>query len=115
MRERGTPDGRSPVDLPVDTVKALRLVSLAEATSFLVLLLVAMPLKYAAGAPIAVQIMGPIHGVLFLAYVGLVLLGREVLGWDGRRTALALGAGVLPFAPYAVERSWLRAGAGATA
>ncbi|WP_051468501.1 DUF3817 domain-containing protein [Actinomadura oligospora] len=92
----------------MDIVKTLRIVSVAEAVSFLVLLLVAMPLKYGADAPVAVQIMGPIHGVLFLAYVGLVLVGRQATGWDNKRTLLALIASVLPIAPFFVERNWLR-------
>jgi integral membrane protein len=92
----------------VDIVRALRYVSLGEATSFLVLLLIAMPLKYGADLPQAVQVMGPVHGVLFLAYVGLVVAARESLGWDLRRTVLALIAGVLPVAPFLVERYWLK-------
>jgi integral membrane protein len=96
------------VGTAVDILRALRLVSLAEATSFL-LLLVATAVKYGAAAPLGVKILGPIHGVLFLGYVGLVLLAREQAGWNGSRTLLALAAGVLPFAPYYVERNWLRA------
>jgi integral membrane protein len=92
----------------VDTVRILRYVSIAEATSFLLLLLVAMPLKYGADTPQGVQVMGPIHGVLFLAYVGLVLIVRGQLGWDAMRTVLALIAAVLPVAPYFVERYWLK-------
>ncbi|MFC4913168.1 DUF3817 domain-containing protein [Actinomadura gamaensis] len=92
----------------MDIVKTLRIVSVAEAVSFLVLLLVAMPLKYGADAPVAVQIMGPVHGVLFLAYVGLVLAGRQATGWDTKRTLLALVASVLPIAPFFVERYWLK-------
>lgn len=89
-------------------VRVFRLVSVAEAVSFLVLLLVAMPLKYGADAPAGVQVMGPTHGVLFMAYVGLVFLVRESLRWDVRRTVLALGAAVLPVAPFLVERYWAR-------
>ncbi|RFU37072.1 DUF3817 domain-containing protein [Actinomadura logoneensis] len=92
----------------MDIVKSLRIVSVAEAVSFLVLLLVAMPVKYAGGEPVVVQIMGPIHGVLFIAYVILVLAGRGAVGWDNKRTLLALIASVLPVAPFFVERNWLR-------
>jgi integral membrane protein len=92
----------------VDILRAFRVVSLAEATSFLILLLVAMPLKYAAGLPFAVQIMGPIHGVLFLGYVALVFMTRDRLRWSPSRTVLALVAAVLPVAPYYVERNWIK-------
>lgn len=89
-------------------IRVFRFVSIAEAISFLLLLLVAMPLKYGADAPAGVQVMGPVHGVLFMAYVGLVFLVREPLRWDVRRTVLALGAAVLPVAPFFVERHWTR-------
>lgn len=91
----------------MDIVRILRVVSLAEATSFL-LLLVATAIKYGADAPQGVKVLGPVHGTLFLAYVALVLLAREQTGWDRRRTVLALIAGVLPVAPFLVERNWLR-------
>ncbi|MGI8329000.1 DUF3817 domain-containing protein [Actinomadura scrupuli] len=91
----------------MDIVRTLRLVSVAEATSFL-LLLVATAVKYGADAPLGVRILGPVHGTLFIAYCALVVLARERTGWDGRRTLLALVAGVLPFAPFYVERAWLR-------
>lgn len=92
----------------MDIVRAFRVVSIAEATSFLVLLLVAMPLKYGADLPVAVQVMGPIHGILFLAYVGLAYAAGEKLGWGLKRTVLALIAAVLPVAPFFVERHWAK-------
>ncbi|MFB4297276.1 DUF3817 domain-containing protein [Actinomadura sp. NTSP31] len=99
----------------MDIVRAFRVVSIAEATSFLVLLLIAMPLKYGADLPVAVQVMGPIHGILFLGYVGLAFVVGEKLGWGLKRTVLALVAAVLPVAPFFVERHWARpAGAGRT-
>ncbi|WP_243708876.1 DUF3817 domain-containing protein [Actinomadura sp. GC306] len=84
------------------------MVSIAEAVSFLALLLIAMPLKYGADAEVGVQLAGPIHGVLFMAYVGMVFLVRDPLGWDLKRTVLAAAAAVLPVAPFFVERHWTR-------
>src|ERR1700738_6277 len=97
--------GIAPVVHVVDIVRALRFVSLAGASSFL-LLLVATAVKYGADSPQGVQILGPVHGILFIAYCALVVLTRERTGWDGRRTVLALVGGVLPFAPFFVGRGW---------
>lgn len=94
-------------------IRVFRYVSIAEAVSFLVLLLIAMPLKYGADTPAGVQVMGPTHGVLFMAYVGLVFVVRDGLRWDLRRTVLALAAGVLPIAPFFVEHYWARPSASA--
>ncbi|WP_030169531.1 DUF3817 domain-containing protein [Spirillospora albida] len=99
----------------MDIVRAFRIVSIAEAASFLVLLLIAMPLKYIADFPAAVSLVGAIHGVLFMGYVGLVFVVREQLGWNMTRTVLALIAAVLPVAPFFVERHWARPAAPAAA
>ncbi|WP_018500142.1 DUF3817 domain-containing protein [Parafrankia discariae] len=86
---------------------AARAVSLAEATSFL-LLLIATAVKYGADHEIGVKILGPVHGGLFIAYCLLVLYVGSLRRWPVRRTLLALGASVLPVAPFFVERHWLR-------
>ncbi|MBW8483861.1 DUF3817 domain-containing protein [Actinomadura parmotrematis] len=91
----------------MDFVRSFKLVSLAEATSFLVLLLIAMPLKYLAGFPAAVSVVGALHGMLFLAYVGLAIAAKSQLNWTLGRTAAALAASVLPVAPFLVERYWI--------
>ncbi|WP_250282127.1 MULTISPECIES: DUF3817 domain-containing protein [unclassified Frankia] len=94
---------------------AARLISIAEATSFL-LLLAATVIKHTADHPGGVRVLGPIHGVLFLAYCALIVAVATTRHWATRRTLLALGASVLPVAPYFVERRWLRApAAGRTA
>ncbi len=88
-------------------MRALRIAALAETVSYLVLL-VAVVVKYAADSPGGVSAAGPVHGVIFLAYAGLVLLHRDELRWDVARTAFALAAAVLPFGGLLVERRYLR-------
>lgn len=82
-----------------------RRISIAEGTSFLVLLLIAMPLKYAANLPVAVMIAGTVHGLLFIAYCLFALDGWTKLEWTTKRTALVLLGGVLPAGAFFVERS----------
>jgi integral membrane protein len=84
-----------------------RVVSVAEATSFL-LLLVATGVKYGADAPGGVRVLGPVHGALFIAYCVLIPYVAITHRWRLRRALLALGASVLPLAPFFVERAWLR-------
>lgn len=84
---------------------SFRVVALAEATSFLALL-AATYVKYGQDQPIGVQILGPIHGLLFIAYGLLALdLGRRA-PWRAHTTALILLGAVLPFGGYVVDR-WL--------
>lgn len=85
------------------SLPAFRRLAVIEATSFL-LLLTAAVIKRTADAPIGVQILGPIHGALFLAYVYVALNLRATLGWDGRQTLLILVGAVLPFGGYVVDR-----------
>lgn len=82
-----------------------RHVALLEATSFLLLLL-ASYVKHFHGQEIGVQILGPVHGLLFIGYVVLALGIRDELGWSGRTTLLVLLGAVLPFGGYFVDR-WL--------
>src|SRR5690554_1761314 len=88
----------------VKQIKQFRWLSLAEGTSFLVLLLIAMPLKYMADMPLMVKYTGWAHGLLFVLYVfQLIYLGIE-LKWKLKRMALFFLAAFLPLAPFYVEK-----------
>ncbi len=56
-----------------DSLRVLRIALVIEGATLLLLFLVAMPLKYVADTPLAVSIVGPIHGAAFLIYTALVL------------------------------------------
>ncbi len=85
----------------------LRIVAVIEATSFL-LLLVATGIKYGADQPIGVQVLGPIHGILFVAYVVLALALWRERGWRLKTGLLVLIGAVLPFGGFVVDRAILR-------
>lgn len=87
------------------TLRSFRYVALAEATSFLALL-VATVVKHTGGSEIGVKILGPIHGLLFLAYVLMAWQLREEAGWTNRQTFWIMVGAVLPFGGYVVDR-WL--------
>jgi integral membrane protein len=89
----------------LSSIRNLRYVALIEATTFLALL-VATYIKSADNSPQGVQILGPIHGIFFLAYLLLALNIRPVAGWTGKTTLLVLLGAVLPFGGYVVDR-WL--------
>ena len=86
-------------------VRRLRAVALVEGVSFLVLLGIAMPLTYAAGMPIAVKIVGWIHGVLFVLFSAALVLAMRAQRWPLRRSAGIFLAGLLPFGPFVIDRS----------
>ncbi|MFZ4682736.1 MAG: DUF3817 domain-containing protein [Terrimicrobiaceae bacterium] len=82
----------------------LRIVALIEGVSFLVLLGVAMPLKYAAGLPQAVKIFGWAHGVLFVALCLLLLKVTLEERWPLTRSAMVFIAALLPFGPFIIDK-----------
>lgn len=89
-------------------LRRFRTIAIAEGISFLVLLFIAMPLKYFFGLPMAVKVVGWAHGALFIAYwVAAVPLFTK-LKWEAERI-IGLGlASVLPFGTFVLERKWLR-------
>ena len=85
-------------------MRRLRWVGLLEGTSFLVLLGVAMPLKYLWGMPMAVRVIGMLHGLLFTAYV-FMAFQAVADGWLTKKQGLRLAiASVLPFGPFIADR-----------
>jgi integral membrane protein len=85
----------------------LRLLSLIEGCSTLVLFLIAMPLKYLAGMPLAVTIVGTIHGALFLGVVVLFLIAIKRVPLGTRLGLAGMIGAVFPFGPFIVDR-WLK-------
>jgi integral membrane protein len=78
----------------------LRFLGTIEAISFLVLLGIAMPLKYLAGRPQMVHIVGSAHGALFLLFVGAALYTAIIMRWPLKWLFGALLSSVIPFGPF---------------
>ncbi len=95
-----------------DPLPWLRRTSLVEAVSYLVLLLIAMPLKYAWGEPMAVRVFGMVHGVLFLLLVWLLVKSHFDRGWPVRRLLVVFAASLVPIWPFLLDRhmrAWIAA------
>lgn len=86
----------------------LRAIGIAEGISFLLLLGIAMPLKYLAGQPEAVRIVGTAHGFLFLAYLVAVVNVWIAHRWPFWKAFLAGAGSVVPFGPFLVDAYLLR-------
>jgi integral membrane protein len=82
-----------------------RIIAIAEGISFLVLLCIAMPLKYFMDMPIAVKIVGYIHGFLFIAFVALAWNVKNNFNKSWGWFAKALLASLLPFGTFVLDRS----------
>lgn len=83
-------------------MKTMRYVALAEATSFIALLIASFVKRQGEGE-LGVQILGPIHGLLFIAYVVFALRLRAQMGWSNSTTFWILLGAVVPFGGYVVD------------
>ena len=86
-------------------LRHLRLVALLEGSSFLVLLFIAMPLKYLADQPLAVRIVGSIHGLLFVIFMAALFRAGSVRRWPFRRSVHAFVSSIVPFGTFVFDRS----------
>ena len=82
-------------------------VSRFEGISFLLLLGVAMPLKYMWHWPIGVAVVGMAHGLLFVAYEVLALGLKSLRGWTFSQWLVIALCALLPFGPFYVEKKYL--------
>jgi integral membrane protein len=89
------------------TISLFRWSGRLEGISYLLLLGVAMPLKYIWQFPHAVQIIGMGHGVLFISYIALIPFVRKRCNWSSMATLCAVVASVLPGATFLVEKKLL--------
>ena len=86
----------------------LRIIAFAEGISFLVLLGIAMPLKYIAGIPEVVRVVGMAHGVLFVLYVVLLIQVAIERDWSWKKSILAFLASLVPFGTFYADAKWFR-------
>jgi integral membrane protein len=96
----------------VSELRRFRLVAFLEGLSFVVLLFLAMPLKYWADLPIAVRIVGMLHGLLFLAFVVSLFEVALKRSWPPARWGLAFLSSLVPFGTFVLDRSLKRELAG---
>ena len=86
----------------------LRIASMLEGISYLFLLFVAMPMKYAAGQPLWVSWAGRVHGGLFILLVLALLRCARTRGWNLQQGLRVLGYALVPFGAFVLDRELAR-------
>ena len=84
-----------------------RLTAFLEGLSYILLLFVAMPIKYKMGDTTYVQLLGMPHGLLFMAYVFLAVYLEPQYNWHTKTFILVLTASIIPFGTFYVDRKLL--------
>lgn len=85
-------------------VKNFRLIGMVEGYSYLILLFIAMPLKYMMGFPIAVKIVGMAHGVLFILFCLLLIKAWQAANWSFKENVLFFVASLIPFGTFFTDK-----------
>ncbi len=85
-----------------------RVVSFLEGTSYLLLLFVAVPIKYWMNDPQYVKLLGMPHGLLFVTYLVIAFLIKSELKWNNKTLGVVILASVIPFGTFYVDKKYLR-------
>lgn len=87
--------------------KTFRIISFLEGVSYLLLLFVAVPIKYFGADASYVKMLGMPHGILFITYIILAFLLKPTLKWNIKTFLIILIASVLPFGTFYIDRKYL--------
>jgi len=105
------PGEQSPDQIAADgeahQLRGLEIASLLEATTLVVLVCIAVPLKHVLGMATAVKVMGPVHGLAFIFYIWVVIQTVSAGDWQGRDIVRMVGVAFVPFAGF-LNLPWLR-------
>lgn len=88
----------------MSALRVLRLYAFLEGSSLLLLLFVAMPLKHLFGLPLAVRVVGGVHGLLFLLFVSALYRVASEHDWSRRKILTALAAALVPGGTFVLDR-----------
>jgi integral membrane protein len=89
-------------------IKAFRIITLLEGFSLLALLFLAMPLKYIWNVPQMVQVVGMVHGILFLLFAVLAILVFYELKWSLKTFGIVMFASLIPFGAIYIDKNHLK-------
>lgn len=84
-----------------------RILAVLEGVSYILLLFIAVPIKYLSDDPQYVKLLGMPHGILFMAYVVMAVLISTDMKWPSRTLWIVLIASVIPFGTFYIDKKYL--------
>jgi integral membrane protein len=87
-----------------DTLKRFRVISYIEGLSYLILVFIAMPIKYLAENPYPVKIIGMAHGVLFILFVLFLYETMRKYAWQTSFSSKLFVYSLIPFGSFIIEK-----------
>ncbi len=88
--------------------KFFKIVATLEGISLLLLLFVAMPLKYIFDLPEFVRVIGMAHGLLFIGYIILATMLKTEESWNNKKFFEVCMASIIPFGTFYIEKKYLK-------
>ena len=96
------------LSLFASTLGRFRIIAFVEGISYLILLFIAMPLKYGFGMPSAVKSFGSIHGGLFVLYVLYLIISKFEYEWSFKKIGILFLASLIPFGNFYADKHYLQ-------
>ena len=85
-----------------------RIIAFLEGVSYILLLFIAVPIKYNLGDPTYVKLLGMPHGLLFGAYITFAILLKESKKWNKTELFVILVCSILPFGTFYADKKYFK-------
>ena len=89
-------------------IKIFRFVAFLEGVSYILLLFIAVPIKYLLNDPTYVKLLGMPHGILFIVYIIFSVIGKNKFKWSYFEFFIVTAASLIPFGTFYVDKKYLR-------
>ena len=89
-------------------IKLFRLTALLEGISYILLLFIAVPIKYLWNDPTYVKLLGMPHGILFIGYILLSVLGKSRYKWTNMDFFVISISSLIPFGTFYIDKKYLK-------
>ena len=85
-----------------------RIIALLEGVSYIILLFIAVPIKYLLHDEFYVKMLGMPHGILFIMYILLAFKIKNRMNWNLNQFIIIIISSLLPFGTFYVDSKYLR-------
>ena len=85
-----------------------RIIAFVEGISYLLLLFIAVPIKYLLANDSFVRLLGMPHGILFVGYIIFAVIGKNKFNWSYLEFFIISAASLVPFGTFYVDKKYLR-------
>tara|TARA_Y100000766_G_C18827310_1_gene566193 strand:- start:345 stop:632 length:288 start_codon:yes stop_codon:yes gene_type:complete len=88
-------------------IKIYRLIAFLEGVSYILLILIAVPIKYLLNETLFVKILGMPHGILFIIYILFSIIAKIKYNWNFRKFLVISIASLVPFGTFYIDKKYL--------